>query len=211
MRLTKYFRLILIILIVGIAISFEEVEEASAETGSAYCSGGNLVIQFTLVNAGYVGNEYRINGTGPNLPTPGQIVALDTYTYIIAGPGTWSDLHFEYDNLNVSDFTDSSGVFVSPTSITCEGLPPLLPNPQIGMISISTSQAQPVYESAGGDVVRDGSGNELRLPQDYDGNGFDTHLVMSSTEIDGQLWYEIWIGGQGTTVWLPADNVTVVE
>ena len=86
-----------------------------------------------------------------------------------------------------------------------------LPAPQVGMISISASQAQPVYESAGGGVVRDTDGNELWLPQDYDGNGYDTHLVMSSTEIDGQIWYQLWIGNTSGMVWVPADKVTIVE
>ena len=60
-------------------------------------------------------------------------------------------------------------------------------DPQVGMISMSVGQTQPVYESAGGGVVRDAAGNELLLPQDYDGNGFDTHLVMSTVEVDGKV------------------------
>ncbi len=83
--------------------------------------------------------------------------------------------------------------------------------PQIGLISIGVGQIQPVYESAGGSVVRDANNNELKLPQDYDGNGFDTYLVMSSTEIDGRLWYQIFIGNGASLVWVPADKVTVVE
>lgn len=81
--------------------------------------------------------------------------------------------------------------------------------PQAGMISIS--QGQPVYDSAAGNIVRDSGGNELWLPQDFDHNGFDTHLVMSSMTVDGHVWYEIWIGNGGSTVWIPASNVTVVE
>lgn len=85
------------------------------------------------------------------------------------------------------------------------------PQAQISTIAISAAQAQPVYESAGGNVVRDTNGQEIWLPQDFDGNGFDTHLVMSSIDLDGQVWYEIFIGDGLATVWIPADNVSVIE
>ncbi len=103
------------------------------------------------------------------------------------------------------EFNCTTGELISGASS------PAQPSSQVGMISISTAQAQPVYESAGGNVVRDSGGNELWLPQDYDGSGADTHLVMSSSDIDGRTWYEIWIGDQSNLVWVPADKVTVVE
>ncbi len=86
-----------------------------------------------------------------------------------------------------------------------------LSQPQIGMISISTAQAQPVYESADGGVVRNADGKELWLPSDYDGNGFDTYLVLSSVDMDGTTWLEIFIGNGSANVWVPLDGVTVIE
>lgn len=90
-------------------------------------------------------------------------------------------------------------------------IPAMLPHPQIGMISMSVGQSQPVYESAAGSIVRYSGGVELWLPQDYDGSGADTHLVLSSVDVDGRTWVEIFIGSGSSTVWVPLDKVTVIE
>ncbi len=77
-----------------------------------------------------------------------------------------------------------------------------------GMIQISTSQAQPVYEDAGGGLVRV-EGQELWLPHDFDGNGFDTYLVQSTQEVDGRTWVEISLADKYPNVWVPLDMVTI--
>ena len=182
-----------------------------------YRDGDGDLIDIDPANVHVAATETEIGSGDSNNPidaSPVTMYIYDTTSYSPFG----SDLTQE----NV-DWILANGPLLATASYdvrnipSCAGVPyfglavPQLPAPQIGMISISASQTQPVYEAAGGGVVRDADGNELWLPQDYDGNGYDTHLVMSSTEIDGQTWYEVWIGAASSTVWVPADKVTIVE
>ncbi len=80
-----------------------------------------------------------------------------------------------------------------------------------GMIQISQAQAQPVYVSPNGEVVRTSDGEELWIPQDYDNNGSDTYLIQSLSEIDGRTWVEITLGELGEYVWVPLDQVTLLR
>ncbi len=126
-------------------------------------------------------------------------IVIYTYFDAAATHKSWqSEMHFDCTDGTISYFYDGPPVSSQPA-------------PQVGMISISTAQEQPVYDAAGGSIVRNRDRSELRLPQDFDGNGSDTYLVMGSAEIDGQTWYEIFIGNGASMVWVPANNVTGIE
>ncbi len=152
-----------------------------AVTTSASDPFNNLL----TVNDGYAGPTDVFDDYGDVYLNAGT-----TYYFIVQGLCNWG----------VGDWEFSIAYAIAPQ-----------PAPQIGMIMISVAQAQPVYDSAAGNIVRDAGGHELWLPQDFDGNGFDTHLVISTKEINGQTWYQIWIGDGANLVWVPADNVTVIE
>ncbi len=160
------------------------------------------------------------SGNGDN-PNPIDVSPVTLYIY-----DTTSNSPFGMDETQENlDWVLANGTLLATSSYDVRNIPSCADvpygsletspvsqqTPQIGLISISVGQIQPIYESAGGSVVRDTDNNEVRLPQDYDGNGFDTYLVMSSTEIDGHLWYQIFIGDGASLVWVPADNVTIVE
>lgn len=78
--------------------------------------------------------------------------------------------------------------------------------PNLGEVLISTSDPTPVYESAGGGLVRVGV-NELWLPQDNDGNGFDTYVVTDIQVVGDEVWAALFIGSD-TWVWVPFAAVT---
>ncbi len=160
--------------------------------------GANGIITDTDATSIAVGttdidSDFCSPGSGfPDDPEPCTFEIYD----VTASPGT-------------NDPASLPEIFASPRLFPPQS--PAQPKPQVATISISVAQAQPVFELPDGNIVRDGGGHELWLPQDFDGSGADTHLVMSSLDVDGRTWYEIWIGGSGTTVWVPADKVTVVE
>lgn len=100
-------------------------------------------------------------------------------------------------------------VWYSETYICRELDGPMVNN---GMIQINATQAQPVYESAGGGVVRIGV-DELWLPNDADGNGYDTYLIQDTEVIDGRTWVAITLGTESAygNVWVPLDQVTLLR
>jgi hypothetical protein len=97
---------------------------------------------------------------------------------------------------------------------SCAGLPtfvapqePGLIVPNLGMVVIYRSQAQPVYMSPAGQVIRDGSGNEIWLPNDSNFDDFDTYVVTDVKAVDGRVWVGIFLGSDKWG-WVPLDSVT---
>lgn len=81
--------------------------------------------------------------------------------------------------------------------------------PNVGTVLIRTTNPQPVYEAPGGGLVRVGV-DELWLPNDADGSGYDTYTVTSIEQLDnGEVWVEIFLGS-AKFVWVPLDNVIPV-
>jgi hypothetical protein len=79
--------------------------------------------------------------------------------------------------------------------------------PHIGTVMITTSQAQPVYQSPAGQVIRDSAANEIWLPNDANNDGFDTYVVTGVRSVDGEIWLSIYLGSQ-IWGWVPLDAVT---
>lgn len=82
--------------------------------------------------------------------------------------------------------------------------------PNNGEVTIYATAPVIVYENPGGNPVRVESGTELRLPFDYDGNGFDTYLLSKAYTYAGQLWIEMFIGGNHY-VYILADDVSITR
>lgn len=82
--------------------------------------------------------------------------------------------------------------------------------PQVGMIQIDQFQAQSAYESPGGNVAQLVGGDEVWLPADYDGSFADTYVVTDTVTVDGQIWYQIFLGS-GDFIWVSGVNVTVIN
>ncbi len=105
-----------------------------------------------------------------------------------------------------------SEVLAYEQSGACPGLPtaaPALMVPNEGTILIGWSQMQHAYVAPGGDVARDSAGNEISLPADDDGNGFDTYTVTGVKVVDGRTWVSIFLGS-GNWGWVPLDSVTPI-
>ncbi len=68
---------------------------------------------------------------------------------------------------------------------------------------------QPAYASPGGDTARDNAGNDIVVPADADGNGFDTYVVTGVKVVDGRTWVSIFLGS-GNWGWVPLDRVTPI-
>jgi hypothetical protein len=104
----------------------------------------------------------------------------------------------------VSDF----GQYTLTVSITGESVAAVSQHiPHVGMVMITTSQAQPVYQSPAGQVIRDGAANEIWLPNDANNDGFDTYVVTGVRSVDGEIWLSIYLGSQ-IWGWVPLDAVT---
>lgn len=81
---------------------------------------------------------------------------------------------------------------------------------QFGLVQISVSQAQPVYESPSGNVIRNADFSEMWLPHDFDGNGYDTYVVTDVIDVDGVPWVGIFLGSQSFG-YVPLSGVTPIE
>ena len=68
--------------------------------------------------------------------------------------------------------------------------------PNIGLVTVSVLNPQPLYEMPNGNPLRRESDLvHIWIPQDYDGNGFDTHTVTDyQIDADGTVWLQIWLG-----------------
>ncbi len=83
-------------------------------TFEAYCVGNDLHVENST---SYLTYNYRVNGTGPNLPTTGYVLP---HEFVIPGPGTWSGLVFEDDGCG-GTWLASSFMFIEPQTISCGG------------------------------------------------------------------------------------------
>ncbi|MCZ7540100.1 MAG: hypothetical protein M5U29_09335 [Anaerolineae bacterium] len=165
-------------LIVGISVLLvalvlaapASAQEPPYDIAEPYCVGPDLYIEVTLLPG--TPNDYRVNGTGPNLPS-GSYRAPGTYLYVIEGPGTWSGLIFEWEIS--SSWFPSTFYLISPDSITCEEAEPgpepvpgcdvLLPIPATAVGGTFMADA-PVYWEPGeltSPLVTISAGNSARV------------------------------------------------
>ena len=95
-----------------------------------------------------------------------------------------------------------------PSACPMAAMPAPIGYPNTGEFSISTASPVMAYDSAGGSPVRVADGAALFLPNDADGNGFDTYVITGSSEINGVLWYGFFMGNYDQYLWVMADDVT---
>lgn len=76
--------------------------------------------------------------------------------------------------------------------------------PNTGLIQINAGAPVMSYGAAGNYPTG------IVLPSDYDGNGFDTYVIMSAQTVGDATWYGIFVGGE-TMLWVPAAQVTIIE
>lgn len=155
------------------------------------CDGDDLVIDLSSGDPPFT-IDLTLNGGAVTYTD----VGLGSLT--INGPGDFLDI--------VVTETGSDPESVDFGDFHC---PVPLNAPNNGMLLITVAQSQPIYDSAGGSMIRLPSGEALLLPHDYDGNGFDTHIITAKASVAGQIWYGIFIGND-VWVWLPNTNVTVL-
>lgn len=74
--------------------------------------------------------------------------------------------------------------------------------PNNGLVLINSWEQTAAYDGPAGSQVKLSNGALLILPQDYDGNGYDTYVVTETVTVDGQAWVSIFIGNE-SFVWVP--------
>jgi subtilisin-like proprotein convertase family protein len=76
-----------------------------------------------------------------------------------------------------------------------------------GEVLIRTTDPIPAYTTAQGQIIRDGQAQELWLPNDADGSGFDTYVVADviRTEDDG-TWLGLFLGAENWA-WVRMEDV----
>lgn len=89
---------------------------------------------------------------------------------------------------------------------------PLVAYDKINQVRV-TAPGTPLYESAGGNVVRSSGGSEIWVPNASAHNAYeDVYDVTDSIEIDGTTWVEIFIGSATVYVWIPVGpNVQLIN
>ena len=162
----------------------------------------NFVVEGYL-NGGLVFTDNFTAGPCPTTPTPGGIatgsgIIFDRLIVYTANPFDQGVI----DNLVTTD---------APVAPPPAGDPELGINvPNKGEIMITSEMSQFGYGSPAGEPARTASGAGVWLPNDIDGNGFDTYVVTGQTEVDGEVWLSIFIGNE-TWVWVPQSTVIVLR
>ena len=78
--------------------------------------------------------------------------------------------------------------------------------PHVDDIRINAGSNVPAYDGPAGSQAKLANGQEIFLPQDYDGNGFDTYIVTDTAVVDGVTWYSIFLGNENF-VWVNGSQV----
>lgn len=82
--------------------------------------------------------------------------------------------------------------------------------PNKGLVLIYSYAPVMAYGQPGSDPINLGGGVPLMLPNDADGNGFDTYQITSTATVGDETWYGIFIGDtSGAWVWVPGSQVVL--
>ena len=100
----------------------------------------------------------------------------------------------------------ASGTYASVSCTPAAVAVPAMNIPHITDILIYSWEQVVAYGSPGGEPARLSNGAVIVLPQDYDGNGFDTYVVTDSTVIDGETWVSIFLGNE-SFAWVQLSQV----
>jgi CSLREA domain-containing protein len=116
-------------------------------------------------------------------------------------------------DINYSDFLANDNLNCGFTGATPPPTPdpdsaPSLNTPNLGLVIVHTTEAQPVYDSAGGGLVHI-AGEELWIPNDADGSGYDTYMVTGYTIIGDEIWISIFLGN-AQYGWIPLRLATPI-
>ncbi len=196
----KSFGKLLIIALLAISASVSAVSAsntpqspnllAGLDVGTAYCVGNDLHVDLTVtIN----NNLYRVNGTGPNLPSS-TIAYPGTGTFMIAGPGEWSGLYLEYSSDGGSSWSTSYRL-VTPDTISCSkvqgpgpDMVPIPPGSAMGTFLVDT----PLYWAPEADAVTE---YVMKAGQS---------LWVTGTDASGQFSQVIL---SGYFLWVPVSSV----
>ncbi len=99
---------------------------------------------------------------------------------------------------------------VTPGAPSAPVVEPAFTVPNLSEVMVSNTQTQPVYMSPDGQVIRNPDGSLLQIPQDFDGNGYDTYLVTDTAIIDDETWLAIFIGSR-RWVWIPLGDLSLMR
>lgn len=176
-----------------------------ASTGlsaAAVCQQNDLVV--TIFN-GFA--PYTISGNGPNLPATNIFGTSRTF----AGPGTWTGLVVAEGDagqaVELAEVTCPAPIdppppppddpTPPPSTPPTTPAPPALPGitvPNLGTLTVSVENRQLVLDAPDGNPILI-DGQAILVPQDSDGNGFDTFTITEVLEFEGETWVGIFLGG----------------
>ena len=78
--------------------------------------------------------------------------------------------------------------------------------PHVTDILIYSWEQVVAYDSPAGSPARLLNGTIIVLPQDFNGDGYDTYVVTDSTVVDGETWVSIFLGNE-SFVWVQLSQV----
>lgn len=79
---------------------------------------------------------------------------------------------------------------------------------RLGQVYIS-APGTALYDQAGGGIVRDASGQEMRVPNPTATDpAYDVYNVLGEAVVDGQVWVQIFTGDVTNSPWIPLGPTT---
>ncbi len=206
-----------------------------ADVGNQIGTGISTLGFITGLNTSGVMQEVTFTGLTPTVLSPNTtywlVFTAGTSTGIdisddngetSPASGLWETVYYTDGGLFNLGSTSSNGynlmieIDASVPSPT-DPIVPVVPTDKgqyskIGQVQV-VAPGSPLYDSAGGSVVRDSAGHEVWVPNQSAANpNEDIYDVLGQIEIEGTLWVEIFLGDSQAPVWLPLGaNVTRID
>ncbi len=211
------FRIVVVCLLLTIAVSSRVYGLVTNITAQIACGGwinGSGDVEWTRDNTGIgVENLYYLALDGAGTPI------LNVSDNRSVGSSSILTLSFPWDSspaynpITLYLISPAGNGFEEQVHLVgtgdCDGLPDYMASPAIGYanlgeILISANAPVRPYGMPGREAL------SFLLPNDADGNGFDTHIITAIAIRDDVTWYAIWLGSIDF-VWVRADDVQVLR
>lgn len=178
--------------------------------GSAPAAGETVTVNTSFDGGQLALSPTSLNFTAANWNVP-QFVNVDAVPDGVSEDVTHYPINLSTTStLGGSPFAGLTGVVDAVVFDTASGI--VLAVPNHGLIQIGTGSPLRTFQSPSDGVVRLSDSSELWLPQDADGNGFDTFVVTDIRTYNDQTWLALW-NGSNQYLWVlyDASVILIVE